>query len=134
MSDRPTGEGRLYELPTHDTEQVLNREVALARLGGNANLFAKLVHLYFDDSERMLRQLHEAALRKDASVVERAAHTLKSLAANFEAIPAARVALRIEELAQAGQLDSVMDCIPELEQQFNRLDAALRSYSDEASS
>jgi HPt (histidine-containing phosphotransfer) domain-containing protein len=108
---------------------VFDIDVALLRLGGSTELFEKLVHFYFEDRERLLQQLRHAAVHGDLAQVERAAHTLKSLAANFEALPAARAALRVEESAQTGKLDSAVEQLPELESQLRRLDEALAGYS-----
>ena len=111
---------------------VFDLEVALVRLGGNRELFAKLVHFYFDDAPQLLDQLRHAAVHGDVVRVERAAHTLKSLAANFEALPAARAALRVEEFAQARDLGSAIEFIPELETQLRRLDTALVAYAEDS--
>lgn len=112
-------------------DRVFDLEVTLGRLGGNRELFAKLVHFYFDDAPQLLDQLRRGAVHGDVVQVERAAHTLKSLAANFEALVAASAALRVEEFAQARNLGSAIECIPELERQLRRLDVALAGYADD---
>src|SRR5262245_21475475 len=112
-------------------QAVFDLDITLGRLGGNRELFAKLVHFYFDDVPQLLQQLGTAAVHGDVGQVERSAHTLKSLAANFEALSAARAALRVEEFAQARNLGSAIECIPELEKQLHKLDAALVRYADD---
>jgi HPt (histidine-containing phosphotransfer) domain-containing protein len=115
------------EYPPADSA-VLDINVALVRLGGNTELLAKLVRYYFEDSNRLMLQLREAAVKRDVAVIERTAHTLKSLAANFEARAASRAALRVEESAQTGDLAAAVECIPQLEFQIKRLDTALLNY------
>ncbi len=131
MSEKSTPSARASGPPT-DANAVFDVDVALVRLGGNRELFAKLVHFYFDDAPQLLEQLRHAAVHGDVVRVERAAHTLKSLAANFEALSAARAALRVEEFSQARDLGSAIECIPELEQQLRRLDVALADYIDDS--
>jgi HPt (histidine-containing phosphotransfer) domain-containing protein len=116
--------------PGHDA--VFDLDVTLGRLGGNRELFDKLVQFYLDDAPQLVEQLRTAAVQGDVAKVERAAHTLKSLAANFEALSAARAAHRIEESAQAGNLEVAIECIPDLETQLQRLDTALRRYADDS--
>jgi HPt (histidine-containing phosphotransfer) domain-containing protein len=132
MTDKPTHSAHAAGSSADDRAGVFDLDVTLARLGGNRELFRKLVHFYFDDASRLLQQLRHAAVYGDVLQVERAAHTLKSLAASFEALQAARAALRVEEFAQARNLGSAVECLPELEMQFRRLDAALASYTDDS--
>jgi HPt (histidine-containing phosphotransfer) domain-containing protein len=115
--------------PAPNSGRVFDLDVTLVRLGGSTELFEKLVYFYFEDSERLLQQLRHAAVHGDIAQVERAAHTLKSLAANFEALPAARAALRVEESAQNGKLGSAVEQLPELEVQLRRLTEALIDYA-----
>jgi two-component system, sensor histidine kinase and response regulator len=116
------------------TDGIFDLEITLGRLGGNRELFAKLVHFYFDDARQLLDQLRHAAVHGEVAQVERAAHTLKSLAANFEALAASRAALRVEEFAHARNLGSAIECIPELEKQLHCLDAALAAYTEDSTS
>jgi HPt (histidine-containing phosphotransfer) domain-containing protein len=114
--------------------RVFDLEVALVRLGGSTELFEKLVHFYFEDSRRLLQQLRHAAVHGDIAQIERAAHTLKSLAANFEALSAARAALRVEESAQNGKLGAAVEQLPELEAQLRLLNEALAGYASGSTS
>ena len=132
MTDKSTQYFHAPPLPADETDRVFDLEVTLTRLGGNRALFGKLVHFYFDDTPRLLQQLRQAAVHGDVAQVERAAHTLKSLAANFEALQAAHAALRVEEYSQARNLGSAVECIPELETQLRRLDAALAGYAGDS--
>jgi two-component system, sensor histidine kinase and response regulator len=134
MSDKSAQSRHWSGLPAERTEGVFDLEITLGRLGGNRELFAKLVHFYFDDAPLLLDQLRRAAVHGEVVQVERAAHTLKSLAANFEALAAAHAALRVEEFAQARNLGSAIEGIPELEKQLHRLDAALAAYTDDSTS
>jgi two-component system, sensor histidine kinase and response regulator len=132
MSEKSTQSAHASGSPVDGSGGVFDLQVTLARLGGNKQLFEKLVHFYFDDAPQLVEKLRHAAVHGDVAQVERAAHTLKSLAANFEALSAARAALRVEEFAQARNLGSAIECIPELEKQLHRLDAALARYAEDS--
>src|SRR5262245_7691135 len=131
MSEKSTQSAYQSGLPI-EGNAVFDLEVTLGRLGGNRQLFEKLVHFYFDDARQLVEKLRHAAVHGDVAQVERSAHTLKSLAANFEALAAARAALRVEEFAQARNLGSAIECIPELEKQLRKLDTALARYADDS--
>jgi HPt (histidine-containing phosphotransfer) domain-containing protein len=134
MNDKSAQSMHRSGLPAERADAVFDLEITLGRLGGNRELFAKLVHFYFDDAPQLLDQLRHAAVHGEVVQVERAAHTLKSLAANFEALSAARAALRVEEFAQARNLGSAIESIPELEKQLHRLDVALAAYTEDSTS
>ena len=134
MSDKSAHRMHCSGSRAEETEGVFDLEITLGRLGGNRELFAKLVHFYFDDAPQLIDQLRRAAVHGEVVQVERAAHTLKSLAANFEALAAARAALQVEEFAHARNLGSAIECIPELEKQLHRLDAALADYTEDSTS
>jgi HPt (histidine-containing phosphotransfer) domain-containing protein len=132
MSEKPSHSAHPTGSSVDGSGGVFDLDVTLTRLGGNLQLFEKLVHFYFDDAPQLVEKLRHAAVHGDVALVERAAHTLKSLAANFEALTAARAALRVEEFAQARNLGSAIECIPELEKQLHRLDQALARYTDDS--
>jgi two-component system, sensor histidine kinase and response regulator len=132
MSEKSTQRAHSAGPPVEGSGGVFDLEVTLMRLGGNRQLFEKLVHFYFDDAPQLVEKLRHAAVHGDVVQLERAAHTLKSLAANFEALSASRAALRVEEFAQSRNLGSAIECIPELEKQLRRLDQALSRYTDDS--
>jgi HPt (histidine-containing phosphotransfer) domain-containing protein len=93
-------------------------------------LFCKLVGFYLEDSTRLEQQLHEGADKGDVSLIERTAHSLKSLAANFDGFAAAQAAQKIEDLARSGELAAAVNCIPALKTELVRLRAAVTPYAN----
>jgi HPt (histidine-containing phosphotransfer) domain-containing protein len=132
MSDKSINYAATLRTSLDANTPVFDAEVALGRLGGNRGLFVKLIGFYFEDSPQLIEQLRTAAEEGDLVKIEHAAHTLKSLAANFEALAAVSAALRIEELSRAGELRSARELVPELESQLRRLDAELADYADDS--
>jgi HPt (histidine-containing phosphotransfer) domain-containing protein len=106
-------------------EPVFDRCAALERLDGDEDLFTMLLAVYREDSGQLLEQLAAAMRRGDLREIERAAHSLKGLAANFEAIPARDAAFTVEQSARCGNRAMLVPTIRELEVQFARLRRAL---------
>jgi HPt (histidine-containing phosphotransfer) domain-containing protein len=94
-------------------------------LGGSVELLQQLVILYSEDAPQLLGELRDGAARGDLERLKRAAHTLKGLAANFEATPAAQAAFRVEQLAQANDLAAAIEQLPAMEAEFDKLQRAL---------
>jgi HPt (histidine-containing phosphotransfer) domain-containing protein len=94
----------------------IDREVALARVGGDAELLHEIACLFLDDYPKVIADLHAAAARGDASGVERTAHNLKGSVANFGAHTAIETALKIEDLGRARRLGELTPLLQALEQ------------------
>jgi len=106
-------------VPTFDPE------AAIRRLDGDEELFAMLVSMFHQDCDALLEELALGIEHDDLARVERAAHTLKGLAANLEATSARDAALAIEQLAQAGNLDGAAPAAAQLRQELQSLRRAL---------
>jgi HPt (histidine-containing phosphotransfer) domain-containing protein len=104
------------------TAEVFDKEVALSRVGGDAELLKEIAVLFLEDYPRSLADLHEAVNAGDAKRVERAAHGLKGAVSNFGAISAVEAALKLETLGRAREMADVAQVLQSLEQAL----AALR--------
>jgi len=96
-------------------ERVLDRDVALARVGGDAELLKELAELFLEEYPRLLAELHAASHRSDARALERTAHGLKGSVANFGARPAVEAALRVEHLGRDQKMTEVEHALRSLE-------------------
>jgi HPt (histidine-containing phosphotransfer) domain-containing protein len=106
----------------------MNRQAALKRLGGDERLFADLVQFFEGDAPALLEQADQGVRSRNPEEVRRAAHTLKGLAAGFEAEAAAAAALRLEQLAHSGAVAGGEAALAELRREVARLLEALRPY------
>jgi HPt (histidine-containing phosphotransfer) domain-containing protein len=125
-----------HALPTENervstalAEPPINLQAALDRLDGDEELFAMLITVFRQDCRSLLQQLASVAALGDLRETERAAHSLKGLAANFEAIAARDAALAIEQSARAGNGALTPSAIRELEAHFARLGEALDAWT-----
>ena len=96
-------------------ETVLDRELAMTRVGGDAELLKEIAILFLDDYPSALSDLHHALDRGDARAVERTAHGLKGSVANFGASTAVEAARSIENLGRAQKLAEVAQVLGTLE-------------------
>ncbi len=99
---------------------ALDREMALSRVEGDADLLKEIAALFLGDYPKALQELHEAVAQGDAKHAERAAHGLKGSVANFGARAAVEAARTIEHMARAEKL---ADVTPVLEQLKEALEA-----------
>jgi two-component system sensor histidine kinase/response regulator len=100
---------------TQIAEPVFDREVALSRVGGDAELLKEIAVLFLDDYPKSLNDLHAAAKIGDAKGVERSAHGLKGSVSNFGARPAVDAALQLETMGRAQKLVEVEQVLHTLE-------------------
>ena len=102
----------------------VDRELALSRVGGDAELLKEIAELFLDDYPKVVEELHEAIARGDAKVLERTAHGLKGSVSNFGAQQAVDAARTLESMGRAEQM-------AEVEQVLHTLELALAALRPE---
>ncbi len=107
---------------------VFDLEGVMRRLGGDEELFREIVQFFFEDSPGLLERLRCGGRDHEPSVVERAAHSLKGMAANFGAQRAVEAALHVERLGASGDLAEVGEAILAIEEEIGILRVALTPY------
>ena len=103
-----------------------DREEAIARLGGDASLFASVAELFVADSAGYRRALSEALASGDAATLRREAHTVKSLLATFSCAEGGAQAQALEAAAAAGDLATAGPLAAAVDAAIVELVAALR--------
>jgi HPt (histidine-containing phosphotransfer) domain-containing protein len=111
-----------------DAESAVNWELALESVGNDEELLAELVNAFLDESADLMVQIGQALSEQDASVFERAAHTLKGSLQYFGCEPASRLAAALEELGREGALHQAAPQLAELEQQMGRVRESLVQF------
>jgi HPt (histidine-containing phosphotransfer) domain-containing protein len=96
-------------------ENVLDRELALSRVGGDQQLLREIAVLFIEDCPRALAQIQEAVARADAAKLENAAHALKGSVANFGAREAVEAASRLEQMGRANEMSETEGMLRKLE-------------------
>ena len=108
-------------------ERVLERDAALARVGGDLELLKEIGALFLDEYPRSLDDIHKALATGDSQLLERTAHGLKGSVANFGARAAVDAAFQLEQLGKAGKVDQAPPALAMLQRALACLHAELSS-------
>tara|TARA_R110002096_G_scaffold122929_1_gene266074 strand:+ start:7535 stop:7936 length:402 start_codon:yes stop_codon:yes gene_type:complete len=104
--------------------------VALQRVGGDQELLAMAIDLGIGSLPRLINAVQDARSAGDVQALGDAAHTLKGMAATFEARQVGPLAAKIEEIAGAGDFENAMKLIPQLEEKTKTLGEDLAEFAD----
>ena len=80
---------------------ALNREEALARVGGDEALLRELAELFLEECPKLMEEISVALPQGELTKVAAAAHQMKGLLAQFAAEPARMNALALEMAARS---------------------------------
>jgi two-component system, sensor histidine kinase and response regulator len=105
----------------------LDREAALARVGGDDELLKEIATLFLENYQAWVSELREAAACNDAAAIQRTAHGLKGSVANFGARDAVEASLKLESLGRSGDLTQVPESLAALESALETLRTDLES-------
>lgn len=112
---------------------IMDRDIALARLGGDADLLKQLAVLFLADYPSVISDLRAAMERGDVLCVERAASILKGSLNIFVASAAIDAAARVEFLVRAQKLTEVPAAVASLEEVLAALSVELKGLNRETS-
>jgi len=102
-------------------QDIFDKASLLDRLMGDEELANEILGGFLEDVPRKFAALKEALDKRDAPSVLREAHTLKGASADVGGKALLETAFEIERAGEAGDLETVKACMPELEAQFERL-------------
>ena len=107
---------------------------ALERLEkwGGPSLSNEIVQLFLENGPARMDQIRVAIDGEDLDAPERGAHSLKSSAANVGAQHVQRFASEVELAASGGDLQTVRDLIPNLEEAYAQATRELTVIVEEA--
>jgi len=125
---RVKGSSRKAAIPS-PCDNIFDRIGLMKRLGGNQGLAEKLVQGFLDDTPSQLCILRKQLEDSDAPSARRQAHKLKGAAATLSANALRAVAFQAEQAAMAGQLNRVAELLPAMEDEFERVKAAMLGVS-----
>ena len=112
-------------LPEPTSQEVLDWDSALRRVGGRADLLNNMVKLFFTESEKLRGDIRQAIEARDAAKLRRVAHSLKGSADCFAAGPVVAAALRLEIMGQESQFTDAEPACAHLEREIDQLKLAL---------
>ncbi len=106
---------------------LLNMDELLLRALGNKVLVGNIANIFIDSIPICLESINNALATRDTAALIKSAHKLKGSAATIALSSLSATAFKIESLAEAGELESVSQLLPELEQQIAQGVEALRN-------
>jgi len=110
---------------------ILDLDLALDRVGGEADLLAELAGIFLDDYHNLVETIKTAIGDSDSASLEHAAHSLKGSIANFGAKAATEAAFQLEYIGRQGQLEEAEAAYRELTAELERLLPELRNLAME---
>ena len=108
-------------------ENILDLQLALARVGGDKELLREIAVLFIEECPRALTEIQEAVATRDAAKLENTAHALKGSVANFGARDAVEAAFRLEQMGRANQMTGAGAVLSTLENALSAVCAELAS-------
>ncbi|MCE1183648.1 MAG: Hpt domain-containing protein [Rhodocyclales bacterium] len=106
---------------------VLNRALILDRLGGDEEIYQLLASMFAADIDNNCRALALALANKDAETLQREAHTIKGLLANFADDEGTNMALALEQQARAGVVNGLDAAVAALQQRLHEVAAVVQA-------
>ncbi len=110
--------------------KLINVESAKARMDGDESLVIDLAEFFLEDAPKLVNEMEDALDAGHAEVVERAAHSLKGLAANFDAETLATASMIIEEHGRNENLEQARALFPDLQKSAASVTEAIQAYVD----
>jgi PAS domain S-box-containing protein len=115
-------------LTAMEMTDIMDLDKALRRLDGDQSLLIDLIGFFLEDYSGLLIRIDEGLGTGDAASVERAAHSMKGLVANFDAAIAKDIAQQLESCAKQRDLTNAGDLSQELKQAATELAGQLEQY------
>ncbi|MEM8865209.1 MAG: response regulator, partial [Planctomycetota bacterium] len=100
---------------------LIDLDAALARLRGDRNLLRDMIGFYREDAPTLLTAIRENLTSEDYPALERAAHSLKGLAATFDAEVVVTAARKLEVAASKAEVAEMPAKIDSLEKESAKL-------------
>jgi CheY-like chemotaxis protein len=104
-----------------NTDNPLDFELAVEEFGGKKEVVVDVICKFIDQAQAQIQGLKDALEKQDCETLRTEAHRIRGGAANLTALPLARAAENLEEIAGSNLIDQAHEKVEELEQEFVRL-------------
>jgi signal transduction histidine kinase/DNA-binding NarL/FixJ family response regulator/HPt (histidine-containing phosphotransfer) domain-containing protein len=101
----------------------------LQRVGGDAKLLTRMIHIFLADYPKKLAQLGRAVRRKDAVALAATAHALKGSISIFDTGKARECAQELQDMGRQKQISGAAKTLARLEEEIANLERKLRGYT-----
>jgi CheY-like chemotaxis protein/HPt (histidine-containing phosphotransfer) domain-containing protein len=87
-----------------------------------------LVNLYIEDSPKLIEEMRKSIVGRDASILDRSAHTLKGNSYQMGAFNLAVLCFELEKIGKAGSVEGGDALVEQIECEFARVSNELESF------
>ena len=117
--------------PKPAPQEIIDWKRGLASVDGDSELFHDLLRIFANEAPLTMGKLRAAVELKNPAAIRLAAHTLRGSVANFGAGDAVQAALRLETMAETGDMRQVAKSFRNLELEIQRVLAAIATLESE---
>ena len=107
---------------------VYDREAFLARLTGDESFVRTIEQRFLQQTLGRMETFRNYVVQGEVKPAEALAHKIRGAAANISAEALREAAARMEQAAAAGDTTTLQTLLPELEEEWRKLEAALKGY------
>jgi signal transduction histidine kinase/DNA-binding response OmpR family regulator len=104
--------------------KALNNIRALQRQGA-PDMVSKVIHIYLKESLKFLQTLQDAVSAKDATALQKAAHSFKSSSANVGAVGLSELCRDMEAMGRENKTDNAAPLLSDIQAEYETVLAAL---------
>jgi HPt (histidine-containing phosphotransfer) domain-containing protein len=97
---------------------------------GASNLLNELIEIYLNDSPKLLEGLQEAIIRADATALQEAAHSLKSISANMGALTLRALCEELETMGRKKLMEGIAEVLSKVSKEYEKVVIALKLESE----
>lgn len=112
-------------------EFLLNKDKALANLGGDSSLLATLIAIYHEDAPDLMSRLIESVDKQDFDSAKLVAHSLKGILSTFFADSTVSLLAEIEGYCRDRDLANLETSISKLPSLIEAVSQQLRSVAND---
>jgi CheY-like chemotaxis protein len=124
LSGDANGSDKSDSHPSEAADAIIDMAATMQRLGGDAALFGRCAAVFDEDAPKLVATLRAAAAAGDLAAVRRAAHSLRGLAATFNARSLVEIASHWEH-RNAGDPHEAAGLLERLAEEVARVREAL---------
>jgi HPt (histidine-containing phosphotransfer) domain-containing protein len=114
VEDEGASAGGRNEGPAEAAAQVFDHEALLTRVGGDADLFRRVIHLFLADCPVQMAAIAAAIAARDAEAIRLAAHALRGSAGNLSVVALMSAAHALERMGAERRLDAAPAAMQDL--------------------
>lgn len=102
-------------------ESPVNLERLNRLLKGNLQLQHRLLHLFLEQAQSRIQNLHQAIMNQDFTTIRQQAHALKGSSSSAAVLEMPEIAKQLEDLAKEQNLEGAIELVEKLQQCLSRV-------------